>query len=73
MSPHWSNRKKVLKMSQEKKSKITFESVIICPHCSKEVIVKQIRKTISKPIKGEYNDETIVEKNLQKDLDDYAE
>ena len=53
---------------EEEKRKIIFEDEISCPHCKKGVTLRRIRKVITEPIKGEYEEETIVEKSKQKKL-----
>jgi len=58
-------------MSQEKKSKIVFESTITCPYCEKEVNIKKIKTLVQEAVPAEYDEEIKVEKNLQTGLEDY--
>ena len=55
-------------MDEETKRKTIFEDEILCPHCNKGVTLRRIRKVITEPVKGEYEEETIVEKSKQKRL-----
>lgn len=50
------------------KIKITFEQIIQCPWCKKDVTVKNERKTLKEATKGEYEDTLKVEKYEQTKL-----
>ena len=58
---------------EKKKDKTTFERVIKCPYCEKELIVKNVKKLSNEPVKAEYDEELTVEKNTQQDLEDFKE
>jgi len=60
-------------MEKEKKNKVTFSTVIACPHCNKNITIRNERTLTNEPIKAEYAEDVIVEKNLQKSLGDYEE
>ena len=49
-------------------NKIIFEEKMICPHCSKGVLIKRIKNVIQEPVKGEYKEFTRIEKDTQKKL-----
>ena len=55
----------------ESKTKIVFDNEIACPHCNKNIVVKKIKKLLSEAVKAEYEEEVIVEKCKQKDLDGF--
>ena len=59
-------------MSEEQKTKVTFESEIECPYCKKSIIVKKEKMLVNEPIKPEYEENVTVEKNKQKAFDDFG-
>ena len=58
-------------MANEKNRKVTFETVIACPHCNKNITIRNERTLTNEPVKAEYDEDVVVEKNLQKGLGDY--
>ena len=56
-------------MEDEVKRKTIFEdNLLICPHCKKGISVRRVKEVITEPTKGEYKEETIIEKSKQKNL-----
>lgn len=53
---------------KKKKPKTVFEERFTCPHCKERVIIRKIKKIISDPVPGEYEEKTIVEKDTQTTL-----
>ena len=58
-------------MATEKKIKTIFETTIACPHCKKNINIRNERTLLNEPVKPEYAEDVIVEKNLQKGLGEY--
>ena len=50
--------------------KTIFEEKLECPHCKKKIIIRKTREVIQAPVKGEYEDTTVVEKDNQTTLVD---
>ena len=55
-------------MEEEPKRKTIFEDEVICPFCKKRLSLRRVKEVITEPVKGEYKEETIVEKSKQKTL-----
>jgi len=58
-------------MVNDEKRKVTFETVIACPHCNKNITIRNEKTLMNEPIKAEYCEDVFVEKNLQKGLGEY--
>jgi hypothetical protein len=52
-------------MAKEKKKKPLWEGEIDCKHCEKPNLVKLFKDPLKKPIKGEYQFRTEVEKVMR--------
>lgn len=52
------------------KKETLFKVKVKCPHCKKLIEVKQVRVTVKEAVKGEFKDNTVVEKSEQKTLDE---
>ena len=52
----------------DEKRKVIFEDEIVCPHCKRGISFRRVKNVITEPVKGEYEEETIVEKSEQKTL-----
>ena len=54
----------------DKKPKTVFTEKIVCPHCSKRIIVKKTKKLLIAAEKAEYEEKIVVEKDSQKTLEE---
>ena len=55
-------------MAEDSKRKTIFEDTLSCPHCKKSISIRRVKEVITERVKGEYKEETIVEKSKQKTL-----
>jgi len=53
-------------LSEEVKEKSLGKGT--CPFCGKEIEVKRLRTVVSEPVKGEYDDQLVLEKSTQTKL-----